>query len=100
MFDASSRKLSKIRTSAGIFCSLSTLHASCLFLQGCGVVGDILPPTLNLPMRAADMTAQEHGDKVTVAFKMPETTTEGQIIRHPTEIELRIGRAPADPNAG
>src|SRR5580704_2917097 len=96
MFDANSRILSKIRISAGTFCSLSLL--SLLVLQSCGVVGDVLPPALNLPMRATDMTAQEHGDKIAVAFKIPETTTEGQIIRHPPEIDLRIGPAPDDPN--
>ena len=71
---------------------------SLLFLQGCAVVGDILPPTLNLPMKATDMTVLQHGDKLVVAFKMPSMTTEGMIIRHPPEIDLRVGKAPADPN--
>jgi hypothetical protein len=67
-------------------------------LSGCGVVGDILPPALNLPMRATDLTALEHGDAIDVSFKLPLTTTEGQVIRHPPQIDLRIGLAPADPN--
>src|SRR5580704_7690460 len=91
MFDASSRILSKIRTSAAIFCST-------LFLAGCGVVGDILPPALNLPMRATDMTAVEHANVIMVTFKLPATTTEGMLIRQNPEIDLRIGPAPADPN--
>ena len=91
MFDASSRKLSKTRISAAIFCS------SALLLAGCGVIGDILPPTLNLPMRATDMTAIEHDKLIIVTFKMPTTTTEGMLIRHLPAIDLRIGPAPADP---
>jgi hypothetical protein len=69
-----------------------------LILQGCAVVGDILPPTLNLPARATDMTVLERGDKLVVAFKLPSITTEGMVIRHPPQIDLRIGPAPADPN--
>ena len=93
MFDANSRILSKIRTSAAIFCSF----CACVLLEGCGVIGDILPPTQNLPALATDMTVQEHGDKIAIAFKLPTMTTEGQLLRHPPEIDLRIGRAPADP---
>ena len=88
MFDASSRKLSKTRISAVIFCSV-------LLLTGCGVIGDILPPALNLPMRATDMTAYEHDKIIIVTFKLPATTTEGTLIRHKPEIDLRIGLAPA-----
>src|ERR1017187_8117371 len=91
MFDASSRKLSKTRISAGIFCSV-------LLLTGCGVIGDILPPALNLPMRATDMTVLEHAQVIVVTFKLPASTTEGMLIRHQPEIDLRIGPAPADPN--
>ena len=87
MSDASSRKLSKTRISAGIFCSV-------LLLSGCGVIGDILPPALNLPMRATDVTVLEHDKVIVVTFKLPATTTEGVLIRHPPEIDLRIGLAP------
>jgi hypothetical protein len=74
------------------------LLAFALFLQGCGVVGDVLPPTLNLPARATDMTVVEHGDRLDVAFKMPQLTTEGLLIRRPPEVDLRIGPAPSDAN--
>jgi hypothetical protein len=67
-------------------------------LSGCGVVGDILPPALNLPMRATDLTALEHGKAIDISFKMPANTTEGQVIRHPPQIDVRIGPAPDDPN--
>ena len=80
MSDASSRKLSKTRISAGIFCSAS------LLLCGCGVVGDILPPALNLPMRATDMVALEHGKIIVVTFKLPATTTEGMLIHRKPQI--------------
>jgi hypothetical protein len=98
MFDASSRKLSKTRISAGIFCSASGVFFLLLFLAGCGVVGDILPPALNLPIRATDMTAVEHDKVIVITFKLPATTTEGTLIRHQPEIDLRIGPAPAAPN--
>jgi hypothetical protein len=69
-----------------------------LLLQGCAVVGDVLPPTLNLPMQATDMSVLEHGSKLIVVFKMPTTTTEGMLIRHTPEIDLRIGPAPENLN--
>src|ERR1700693_2699831 len=95
MFDASSRRLSKIRTSAVIFCSVLP---AVLLLDGCGVVGDVLPPALNLPTKATDMTVVEHGSKLVIGFKLPLMTTEGQLIRRQPGIDLRIGRAPEDPN--
>jgi hypothetical protein len=98
MFDASSRILSKTRTSAGTFCRATGVVFLLLLTSGCGVVGDILPPALNLPMRATDMVALEHDKLIIVTFKLPATTTEGTLIRHPPEIDLRIGPAPADPN--
>ena len=94
MFDANSRKLSRIRTSAVTFCSAVAL----LVLQGCGVVGDVLPPTVNLPVPATEMTVLQHADRLEIAFKLPSLTTEGMLIRHPPEIDLRIGPAPENPN--
>ncbi len=96
MFDASSRKLSKTRISAATFCSAIVILS--VSLSGCGVVGDILPPALNLPMRATELTAIERGKNIDVTFKLPALTTEGMQIRRPPELDLRIGTAPADPN--
>jgi hypothetical protein len=70
------------------------LFAAVIGLQGCGVVGDVLPPTLNLPVQATDITIAERADKLEIAFKMPSLTTEGMLIRHNPEIDLRIGPAP------
>ncbi len=98
MFDASSRKLLKTRISAGIFCSAPGVVLLSLLLCGCGVIGDILPPALSLPMRATDLTALEHGNNIVITFKLPTTTTEGVLIRRPPAMDLRIGTAPADPN--
>jgi hypothetical protein len=105
MYDANSRKLSRIRTSAGTFFSafsvglvsfaLSLLSVS---LDGCGVVGDVLPPALNLPARATDMVVLEHGKNIAISYQLPKMTTEGQLIRHQPEIDLRIGPAPEDVN--
>jgi hypothetical protein len=44
------------------------------------------------------MTVLEHGDKLDIAFKLPTTTTEGMLVRHPPQMDLRIGPAPGDPN--
>ena len=92
MSAASSPISSRTRISAAIFCSAT------LILCGCGVVGDILPPALNLPMQATDLTAVEHGKAIDIAFRMPATTTEGQLIRRPPTIDIRIGPVPANPN--
>ena len=94
MFDANLPRLSKIRTLAATFSSL----LPALLLTGCGVVGDVLPPALNLPARATDLTVVEHGSKLVIAFKLPSMTTEGQLMRRPPTIDLRIGPAPDDPN--
>lgn len=96
MFDASSRILSKIRTSANTFCK-AAVAVSALILQGCASVGDIMPPALNLPNRPTDVTVVEHGSTIVIGFQIPKTTTEGQLIRKPPKIEVRIGPMPQNP---
>jgi hypothetical protein len=95
MFDASLRKLSKTRISAATFCK-SGIVLSALLLGACGYVSDIMPPALNLPSKAADVTAVEHGAVIAIGFEMPKLTTEGARIRHQPRIDLRIGPAPAN----
>jgi hypothetical protein len=80
------------------WCFALLAGALTFLLQGCAVIGDVLPPALNLPMRASDLVVWEHGDKLEITFKLPTTTTEGMLMRHPPEIDLRVGPAPANPN--
>src|SRR6516164_2921647 len=96
MFDANSRKLSRIRTSAGTF-RKAAVAGSALILQGCSSVGDIMPPALNLPNKPTDVTVVERGPSIVIGFQMPSTTTEGQLIRKAPKIEVRIAPMPQNP---
>jgi hypothetical protein len=63
---------------------------------GCGYIGEPLPPALNRPVRATDLTAVEHGSKINVHFTMPAVTTEGLKIPGKPDIELRVGPQPGE----
>ena len=56
-------------------CILATVALSC------GSVGDPLPPLVNLPQPIRDLSAQQVGDRISVSWSWPLTTTEGAIAR-------------------
>ncbi len=60
-------------------------------LAGCGYIGEPLPPALNIPVRITDLRAVERGAHVVVEFTLPQTTTEGLLLRPAGEVELRAG---------
>ncbi len=72
---------------------LAVMLGGCL--GSCGYVGEPLPPALNRPVLATDLTAVEHGLKISVHFTVPQITTEGLKIPGKPDIELRIGPSPA-----
>lgn len=63
-------------------------------LQGCGYVGDPLPPALHIPVAVSDLAAFQRGSKLVLRFTAPQLTTENLPIPAPGEIDLRIGAAP------
>jgi len=62
-----------------------------LLLTGCGYISEPLPPLLNIPMPANDLTAVQVADHITVHLTLPTTTTEGKIVRDAPRLDLRIG---------
>ncbi len=64
------------------------LPLASLALIGCGAIGDLQPPTLDIPRPVTDLRAVQRGDKVVVDFTIPELTTEGLALRL-TRVDLR-----------
>jgi fibronectin type 3 domain-containing protein len=66
-----------------------------LLLTGCGYVGPVLPPSPQIPNQVTDLSVVERGDKILIAFQTPPRTTDNLSIKRFSEIDLRIGPAPA-----
>jgi hypothetical protein len=62
-----------------------------LTLTGCGYVGPVLPPLLDIPLQVPYVNAAEYGDKIIVEFTQPELTTEGNAIHNLRLLEVRVG---------
>src|ERR1700730_10924427 len=71
--------------------------ACCVFVAGCGCVGEPLYPALNIPSRISDLVAVERGDKIAIYFTIPPLTTEWLAVRRLGRMRLRIG---ANPSSG
>jgi fibronectin type 3 domain-containing protein len=65
-------------------------------MAGCGSIGDVLPPTLDIPLPAADLRVRQRAARVLVDFTVPELTTEGLplVLRR---AELRAGPYTGEP---
>ncbi len=65
-------------------------------LAGCGSIGDVLPPTLDIPLPVTDLRVRQVAGKVIVDFTVPALTTEGLplVLRG---AELRAGPYARDP---
>jgi hypothetical protein len=53
-----------------------------LALCGCGTPGAPLPPSLNLPIPADDLTASRRGNKVDLNWTLPHKNTDRTLIKH------------------
>ena len=60
-------------------------------LTGCGYIGPIQPPLLDIPQAVPYLSAIEYGDKIQVDFTLPELTTEGNPLRNVRSLEVRVG---------
>jgi hypothetical protein len=56
--------------------TLTVLFVSVLGIVGCGTPGAPLPPSLNLPDRVRDLSAERAGDRVTLTWTMPKRNTD------------------------
>ena len=65
-----------------------------VLLTGCGYIGPIQPPVLDIPQRVTDLRAGEFGDKIIADFTIPGLTTEGLVLKSVRSVELFVGVAP------
>lgn len=62
-----------------------------ILLTGCGYVGPVLPPLLEIPSPVPYINAVEYGGKILIEFTLPELTTEGNPLRNARLLEVRVG---------
>ena len=60
-------------------------------LSGCGYIGPVQPPLLDIPLAVPYVNAIEYGDKILVEFTLPDLTTEGNPLRNVRSLEVRVG---------
>jgi hypothetical protein len=65
--------------------------AFAFLLTGCGYIGPVLPPLLDIPLAVPNVNAVEYGDKIVVEFTLPDLTTEGNPLRNVRALEVRVG---------
>ena len=63
-------------------------------LAGCGYIGPVLPPALDIPTRVVDLRVAEYGDKIRADFTIPALTTEGLQLKAVERVEMRVGTIP------
>jgi hypothetical protein len=68
-----------------------------VFLGGCAYIGNPQPPTLDIPVRVADLRAAEFGDKVLLQFTIGPLTTEGVALKDVQSVEVRAVTAGGTP---
>src|ERR1700727_1619823 len=61
--------------------TLALIAASAM--NGCGAPGAPQPPSLNLPIPVANLSATRVGDSVHLAWTMPTHTTDRRPLKHP-----------------
>lgn len=76
------------------------LCAAAMLLAGCGQVGDPLPPSLQVPLQVQDLRAGQRGATLIAEFTAPALATDDALLRKPVEIDLRIGPASDNWEAG
>jgi hypothetical protein len=59
-------------------------------ISGCGYVGDPLPPALNIPVRPENFEAFQRADKIVVAFRQSDLTTEALRLPRLGEPQLEV----------
>jgi hypothetical protein len=64
---------------------------SALALAGCGYVTNVTPPRANVPAAIQKLDAWQRGANIVTRFDVPKKTTEGEDIKPPLKMDLRIG---------
>jgi len=60
-------------------------------LAGCGYIGPVLPPALEIPARITDLSVGQYGNSIRADFTLPALTTEGQPLKDIRAVEVRVG---------
>ena len=60
-------------------------------LTGCGYVGQVQPPTLDIPQKVYDLRAAEEGSQITAEFSIAEKSTENLPLKSLRSVELFAG---------
>jgi len=73
--------------------------ATALILSSCGYIGGPAPPLINIPATVTNLAAVQRDGKLVVQFTIPTMTTEGQPLKPPVVLELRLGDQHPSPKA-
>lgn len=63
-----------------------------LFLSGCGNVGDPQPPLVQIPQAVSDLSAQQVGGQIELAFSLPRYNTDGSSATTISRVEVYRAR--------
>jgi hypothetical protein len=66
-------------------------------LAGCGMPGAPQPPSLNLPIPVANLTAVRAGDQVALTFKLPIRNTDRILLKGPIAARVCRNSTPTSP---
>lgn len=72
---------------------VTAVLATGFVMSGCGLPGAPQPPSLNLPQKVADLTAERAGVQVSVEWTMPSRNTDKTLIKG--DINVRVCRSEA-----
>jgi len=65
--------------------------AGCVWLYGCGTIGEPMYPSLNIPVRITDLRVLEHESALVIDFTIPNQTTDGVTVKSVRGVVLRVG---------
>ena len=72
---------------------------SAFALAGCGYIGQVQAPTLDIPQKVIDLRAAEEGGQIAAEFSIAEKTTENLPLKSLGSVELFAGPAEGAPDA-
>ncbi len=78
--------------------AISAALAGALAVTGCGTPGAPQPPSLNLPMRVADLDANRAGNQVLLTWTMPKKNTDKLLLKG--NVAVRVCRQTGDGACG
>ncbi len=75
--------------------AMASVLVAAAFLAGCGMPGAPLPPSLNLPVRVANLSAIRAGDQVALTWTMPTRTTDKTLLKATVAVRVCRNQAAA-----